>query len=271
MTKIYAVHLPSKTDIPFERWQGDPKPRMLVSYFYLHTWKNPEKSKHEDWILDSGAFSAVTQNTKIDLVAYTETCLALQKSDKKLTGIFSLDVIGDAKATLINTELMWEQGINAIPTFHFGSSWKHLFELAKKYPRIALGGLVNKKVSRTAKHEWIHQCFQKVFPIRIHGLGVGSKKTLLSFPWHSVDCSSWVAGDKYGMWRSFAPKSGSARIRASCTMENYRTKLNTTKSDKQATDDRLNWLSSELQILISDERRARGKWAKLFKQHGLID
>ena len=53
----------------------------------------------------------------------------------------------------------------------------------------------------------------RVWPKPIHGFAACSKKALRSFPFHSVDASSWELGPtKYGNWKSLG---GYASVRGS--------------------------------------------------------
>ena len=81
------------------------------------------------------------------------------------------------------------QGVGAIPTFHPGEPWSVLDHLVKTYPKIALGGVVRWNGAR--KRRWFAQVFARAWPKRIHGLGIGDRKMLMEFPFHSVDCSRW--------------------------------------------------------------------------------
>ena len=86
-------------------------PALLVSYYYLEPFlKNQSGYVYRDWVLDSGAYSAFNSGATIDLEKYIEKCLELMESDPTLTEIFALDVIGDHKASLKNTERMWDAG-----------------------------------------------------------------------------------------------------------------------------------------------------------------
>src|SRR5262245_15573164 len=120
---------------------------LLVSYYYLDRFLRGKvrfNYNFRDWVMDSGAFSAHNSGKVISLEKYIEVCLKLLAEDKQLTEVFSLDVIYNPEASVENTEKMWQAGVPAIPTFHFGEPWEFLQEMAKQYPKIALGGAVRK-------------------------------------------------------------------------------------------------------------------------------
>lgn len=211
------------------------KPALLASYVYLEPFL---KSKHtyayRDWALDSGAYTARSKGVEIDLGRYIELCLALMAEDPTLTEIFSLDVIGNHKATLKNTERMWEAGVPATPAFHIGEPESFLQHIAKTYPKIALGGMADLKGK--AKYEWASQCFARVWPKPVHGFGAGTEELILGLPWHSTDASSWEAGPcRYGRWKKY----GNLSYRGST--QNLR---------------------AEVEWHLDLERRARERWAR---------
>ena len=210
------------------------KPSLLVSYVYLSAWLRKQKEYvYRDWALDSGAFSAYNKGTEIDLQDYIDTAKRLLESDKSLVEVFSLDVIGDWKASLKNTEEMWRQGVPAIPCYHWGEPWDALTGMAKDYPKIALGGVAFKF---GIKNKFAEQCFARVWPKRIHGFGYGSEKTIMALPWDSVDATNWEIGPcKYGRWNAF----GNLKI----------------KGSKQN-------LQSEIEHYLKLEKRARAKFGK---------
>ncbi len=155
-----------------------------------------------DWVMDSGAFSAYNSGAVIDLQAFIDCCHERKEKDKQLTEIFALDVIGDWKASLANTEVMWSQGVEAIPCYHYGEPWEVLTHLAKTYPKIALGGVAAAKAG--VKEPWTEQCFARAWPCKIHGFAYGTEKAVQKFPFHSVDATNWeLRPRKFGLYDSF--------------------------------------------------------------------
>lgn len=183
--------------------QKELAPPLLISYVYLAPFlKHQKRYAYRDWALDSGAFSAYNSGTTIDLSAYISECKRLMESDPTLTEIFSLDVIGDYKGTLKNTEKMWAAGVPAVPCYHIGEPVDALKYMAKNYPKIALGGVA--RVRQKKKLEWTKQCFARIWPKKIHGFGFGTERAVLGFPFHSVDATSWEIGPcGFGQWRVY--------------------------------------------------------------------
>jgi hypothetical protein len=212
------------------------QPAILVSYYYrANFFKIREQCMFRDWVLDSGAYSAHSLGKEIDLVQYKDFCQEALENDPTLTEVFSLDVIGDWKASEVNTRYLWDAGVPAIPTYHPGEPWYALKEMAAEYDKIALGGVV--RWPKKKKQRWVEQCFARVYPKKIHGLGMASEELLSSVPFHSVDASSWeFAPTALGQWKSY----NSARLGIR----------------KQHP------VRSEVEWFLALERKLKQKWAK---------
>jgi hypothetical protein len=210
-----------------------PPPALLVSYVYLAPFdRHRTRYRFRDYVLDSGGYSAWKIGTTIDLDAYTELCAERLATDPQLTEVFSLDVVGDWRAGMRNLERMWSKGVPAIPTYHVGEPDHVLTHLAKHYPKLALGGAVGYR----HKLDWARQCFARVWPAKVHGLGFCGEQAVMALPWHSVDATNWELGPaKYGRWESF----GKLSVRGSS--QNLR---------------------AEIEHYLRLERRARRRWAR---------
>lgn len=164
---------------------------------------------YRDWSLDSGAFSVERSGARIDLQGYIDDVKRWRDGPHPPCEVFALDVIGDWRASLRNTEEMWKHGIEAIPCFHVGEPESVLLGLARDYPKIALGGAVGYR----DKVEWARQCFARIWPKRIHGFGYGAPSGLRAVPWDSVDATSWFTNPTVGnRWHGYnRPGKGDAR------------------------------------------------------------
>jgi hypothetical protein len=168
------------------------RPSLLVSYVYFDRFDATRRKGplyYRDWVLDSGAFSAHNSGRKIEIAGYLMFCREWLKRDPRLTEVFSLDVIGDWRASDLNTRKLWNAGIPAIPTFHYGEPFDVLRGLARDYPKVGIGGAV--RVNMKEKLAWVKDVFAAVWPKKIHGLAMVAAPLLRSVPFHSVDASSW--------------------------------------------------------------------------------
>lgn len=214
-------------------------PALLCSYHYLDRFLLRQKQyRYRNWALDSGAFSASNSGVEIKLQDFIDAAKKLRDEDPTLKEIFSLDVIGDHRASLRNVREMWKQGIEAIPTYHFGEPESVLKHLAQNYPKIALGGIALQRGN--VKLKWAEQCFARVWPKKIHGFGFGSEKQIMRLPWDSVDATNWEIGPcGFGRWNAFG-------------------KLNVRGSDQN--------LRVEIEHYLKLEKKARNKFRAAFKE-----
>jgi len=198
---VYLAHLASSgAQRTLEAIPHGKGPPLLISYAYIKGWEKVRcATACREWVLDSGAFTARSMGITIDRAAFIEYAKQRLSDDSRLVSVFALDVIGDPVATLRNTEFMWEQGIEAIPTFHAKTNWKHLLELVR-YPKIAIGGVA--RASAKQRSDFAQEVFNRVWPKRVHGFGYGSQRNVLAYPWHSVDASSWNNPIRFGQWWS---------------------------------------------------------------------
>lgn len=175
---------------------------VLVAIPYLKPVR-PMLKKFRSWVLDSGAFSVYNSGINVPIKEYIDACKEVLDSEHPPEEIFSLDVIGDWKASMANYDLIRRMGLKAIPTFHFGDPWHMLSTIAKEYDKIAVACRKNGEVPR---HRFFEQCFARVWPKKIHGFAIGTESILLSLPFHSADSTSWFRTGKYGQSNLFGHK-----------------------------------------------------------------
>jgi hypothetical protein len=207
----------------------DDRPALLVSYAYWDKFqaectKEPRlRSRFRDYSLDSGAFTAANSGKPVDLARYIDFCQGLRDSDPQCVEIFSLDVIGDWRASARNAAIMVNAGVPCIPTFHVGEPTAALLEMADAFPKISIGGAVRWSLDK--KLAWAEQVFARVWPKKIHGLGMTSERMLSRLPFHSVDSSDcFVAPVQYGVYKQFGKVRGirgSAISTLRCEVEWY--------------------------------------------------
>lgn len=158
--------------------------------------------------LDSGAFSAWTQKTTVDIHEYIDF---IKQHSEYIDMYANLDVIGiggkqpnekTAKLTLKNQEIMEAAGLHPIPCFHFGEPYQYLQYYVDNYEYLALGVAGN---SGLKLMPWLDECFSKYicddkgFPlVKVHGFAVTSLKVMVRYPWYSVDSTSWVVNGRMG-------------------------------------------------------------------------
>lgn len=187
---------------------------ILISY---HLWKK----KPLDRLLagprplvfaDSGAYSASTVGAVIDIDAYAAW---LRKYDDYLDIACTLDVVGDAEATLANTNTLIAAGCDVIPVFHVGEPFDALRHFCERFPFVCLGGMVPWSSQPDKVLRWLVACFQVARPYGtvFHGLGQTAVTTLSALPFYSVDSSSWTIAERYGWLTLWDDNDGWTTIR----------------------------------------------------------
>lgn len=149
-------------------------------------------------VLDSGAYSAFTQNAPIDISAYADFLL---KNQRHLASAVNLDVIlpGDperaAKEGFDNFCYLRDRGCVTMPVFHVGESVKWIDKMLEQTDYI---GLSSSMVSVAAGIGWYDMMFNYVtdkdgYPVaRFHAFGDTTPTALLNYPWYSADSTTWV-------------------------------------------------------------------------------
>lgn len=187
----------------------DP-PAMLVSHPYSHHFFKERANFHiREWVLDSGAFTQFNAGKPpLAINDYIDFCKMARDTDSQLAAIFALDVVGDWKTTLANTEALWKAGVEAIPCFHAGEPEDVLLGMARDYPRIAIGG-ASGRLYGNQRIKFLEQCVARVWPKRIHCFGVTDNRILERLPFDSVDSSSWdYRPTQFGIFSSYARRDG---------------------------------------------------------------
>lgn len=208
MTIVYLAWGSASTST-LERHANDEPVNLLVAYPFLKQFlKVRDRFNVGRWCLDSGAFSAFHSGHVIDLDEYNGACLDVLSLDQcPAAEVFGLDVIQDPWGGKRNLEYAWKAGVPAIPTWHGGDPVELLDWAASSAEKIAVSGSGLKRADGLQLKDYIGQAFARVWPKKIHGFAMASRRMLRSFPFHSVDASSWTyAPAAMGMWAGFTGK-----------------------------------------------------------------
>jgi hypothetical protein len=146
------------------------------------------------WMLDSGAFTAHTQNRPIDVHDYIAFC-------KRTDGLFwrqvALDVVGDTQRSADNLDLMVQHGVRPMPVLTVDANVAEAQALAAVSGSLCIAGGVTHPMDHYAPR--IAQVRKAVGPdVWLHGLGFGRGVRVASTRVDSVDASSWMAAQRWG-------------------------------------------------------------------------
>jgi hypothetical protein len=159
-------------------------------------------------MLDSGAYSAWTKGTHIDIDKYIQF---IKEHNDLFDFYINLDVIGDPKGSWKNWKYMREAGLNPLPVYHNGTPEEYLEKYMAHTDYICFGAIA--KLHTEQRKLGLHRIWKQYLldkqnkPIKkVHGLGLTAMKIMKSFPWYSVDSTSCVMAASYG--KIFLPING---------------------------------------------------------------
>lgn len=182
----------------------------LVSFHYFEKHNIREMN---NWGLsmigDSGAFSAASQGTPINIRAFADWA---KKWRGSLSWIASLDVIGDAQGSRKNFDWLRNEGIDVIPTVHYGADPSLISDYVKDgVDFIGLGGMVGRKSEPKRLLRWALSMFKYARDnhpeVRFHGWGVTHPDLVMNLPWFSVDSSGFSSAYRFGRLSLFDPRT----------------------------------------------------------------
>ena len=249
MTTIYLATLNSAPQhlALVEFGKKKEKPGILISFAHLSSMKDLVKEyKGYKLVLDSGAYSAYNSGKVIDIEALIE------ETKNPIWGeSVALDVIGDAEGSVKNSLYMKSKGSPAYPVFHYGDPWEHLAEYKKEFPKVGLSCRFGETVEEATA--WLEQCFARAWPHKFHSFGWTQESTLMKFPFHSADSSSWTAAGRFGKW-FFA--------------RGQHLGLNRPSARKAAGD---LYMMPEIQHYFKLQQKVQSKWRVEFLKQGWIE
>lgn len=170
---------------------------------------NVERGNH--LMMDSGAFSfymfmakhknipnkeALTEKT---LSTYIEFC---HKRQKQWDFYVTFDHIRDVKVIWDVTKRLEKEGLKPIPIYHGDQSldWLRRY-LDAGYQRIGIATLHYRRSRQERMRFYLDNVFdivEKYKGVKTHGFAMTSLSLMFSYPWTSVDSSSWSRTSSFG-------------------------------------------------------------------------
>jgi len=191
---------------------------ILLSYFLIRNKKQivPILSTYPaDILLDCGAFSAWSLNSKIQLDEYVKFVVENSHLFEKILSLDEIQKDNTSQAKIESGKKSYENYLvmrkfvpypKLVPVFHFEED----FSLLEQYIKdgndvIGLGGLAGSfkpgskgKLDVKRSMCWFAKIFTTFSKQKFHGLGMFSKTLLLTFPFYSVDSTHWLQTGRYG-------------------------------------------------------------------------
>lgn len=175
----------------------------LQSFFSLGIGRQePCNKEFRNYLLDSGGFSARMRDVEIDVRKYAEY---LNKYN--ISFAFNLDT-NDIEESLRNQKFLEENTNTYIMPVYHGVEWaddkyRDLIDYyCEFYPYIAVGGLAGREGTRDNADRFLRYVFSKTRnKTMVHGLGVTSDRLLKTYPFATVDSTSWTAMARFATSR----------------------------------------------------------------------
>lgn len=159
---------------------------------------------------DSGAFSAMSLGKPIEREQFH--AWAARWADA-LLWVAALDVIGDAEASYQNWQAARRDGLELVPTIHYGEGTAQLDRFAEQGATlVGLGGMVPYSSEKDRLMRWclmMHRHARDHHPqIRFHGWGISHPYLVDNLPWWSTDSSGFSSCFRFGTLRLWEPRRG---------------------------------------------------------------
>ena len=166
----------------------------MLSSYYLYKWKSPNYT--EDLLLDSGAFTANSQNIEINIDEYISYV-----KKYKIQNYAWLDVIWDWEKTWKNQMYMESKWLNPIPTFHLWEKKEFFLKMVDKYDYIWLWWMVPHAKNVKLIQSFLDFCFHYIstnkLKTKIHWRWMTNYKIMKKYPFYSVDSTWRLAPQKF--------------------------------------------------------------------------
>lgn len=171
-----------------------PKANILIAYPYMKPDVIAELARMGDSVrllVDSGAFTAWKAGQTIHIDEYCDFIAGLPIKPWRY---FTLDVVGDPKATRRNYDIMRERGLTPAPIFTRGDDPQSLEDYYQTSDLVGIGGLVGTRGNKG----FVNGIMRRIGQRKVHWLGFTSLDYIKHYRPYMCDSSSWESGARYG-------------------------------------------------------------------------
>ena len=181
-------------------------PFILESFYYIRDYQLPLIHSAELFLLDSGAFTFMSNSKKgVDWDEYVDRYIKFI-NDNDVTYFFELDidsVVGYERVKELRRRLEKGTGKKCIPVWHKSRGIEEYKRLCDEYDYIAIGGIVSKEITR-AEYPILKRlvAYARNNRVRVHGLGF-TEKNVQEYGFYSVDSTSWNMISRFGRLYKF--------------------------------------------------------------------
>lgn len=164
----------------------------MYSYLDLKGINNLVLPPFDSIMLDSGAYTAFTQNEYISIKAYSLWLQLNLSNYPQITCYVNLDAIGDAEETLKNQQFLESEGLSPLPVYHYREPTDILDNYCSKYEYVGLGGLAGKNTTTSNITKLWESRFNRYKDNKFHLFGVGGMKPFYRYQPFSIDSTAWI-------------------------------------------------------------------------------
>ena len=185
-------------------------PYTLESFFYMKDDLKRLIPFMSDFLLDSGAFTFMTQDKNVNFDEYLERYADFIKAND-IHKFFELDidsVVGYEKVKKYRLRLEELTERPCIPVWHRSRGIDEFYRMCDEYSYVAVGGLAIKEI-RQNEYKYLPMLIKEAHKrkAKIHGLGFTWFNLLPKYHFDSVDSTSWTVGNRFGYIAYFDGKT----------------------------------------------------------------
>lgn len=194
----------------------------LESFYSMRDWEKPLIPKFGAFLLDSGAFSFMSNVKKhgnVDWLSYVDRyCDFIVENNIK--NFFELDIdkiVGLKYVEMLRSRIENKTNRKPIPVWHPSRGKEYWLDMIKEYDYIAIGGIAAKDISLTkykALFPWMLNQAHRA-NVKVHGLGYAEVEKLNKYRFDSIDSTTWTVGG--AIWDS----SESRNLDDDAVVDNY--------------------------------------------------
>lgn len=184
----------------------------LDSYHHIAKEEIKHINKYKLFMLDSGAFSYINgKNTNnVDWDEYIESYAEfINNHNIKLFMELDIDsVVGIKEVERLRNKLERLTNKQCIPVWHKSRGKDYWLKMIKEYDYVAIGGIVTKEI-KPSEYKYFHWFIQQAHKnnCKVHGLGFTNLKGIREYKFDSVDSTSWLSGNRFGVVHRFNGKT----------------------------------------------------------------
>lgn len=176
-------------------------PFVLESFYYIRDYQIPLIKSAELFLLDSGAFTFMSNSKKsVDWNEYVDRYIKFI-NDNDVKYFFELDidaVVGYEKVKELRQRLERGTGKPCIPVWHKSRGIEEFKKLVADYDYIAIGGIVTKEITREEYPKMKKLvAYANQNKTKVHGLGF-TEMNIHEYGFYSCDSTTWNMISRFG-------------------------------------------------------------------------